>query len=61
MLTLATPSYQALKRILERRGADALAAGTTAPALLQSGDQIRAIDEYHAFFEQHAQSATPSS
>jgi transposase len=60
VLTLSTPSYQALKRILERRSADALDA-RTAPALLQSGDQIRAIDEYQAFFEQHSQSATPSS
>jgi transposase len=60
VLTLATPSYQALKRILERRSADALEA-RAAPALLQSGDQIRAIDEYQVFFEQHAQSATLSS
>jgi transposase len=61
VLTLATPSYQALKRILERRGAGALDAGVAAPALLQSGDDIRAIDEYQAFFEQHSQSAPPSS
>jgi transposase len=60
VLTLATPSYQALKRILERRGTEALAAAD-APALTQSGDVIRAIDEYQAFFEQHAQSAAPSS
>jgi hypothetical protein len=60
VLTLATPSYQALKRILERRSADALDA-RPAPALLQSGDAIRAIDEYQAFFEQHSQSAPLSS
>jgi transposase len=60
VLTLPTPSYQALKRILERRGVDAPAA-TDAPSLTQSGDAIRAIDEYQAFFEQHAQSAAPSS
>ena len=59
VLTLALPSYQALKRILERRAAVAVAA-TDAPALMQSGDAIRAIDDYHAFFEQHAQSAPPS-
>jgi transposase len=61
VLRLATPSYQALKRILERRSADALAAGAAAPVLLQSGDAIRAIDEYQAFFEQHSRSATLSS
>jgi transposase len=55
VLTLATPSYQSLKRILERCAA--VAHGTVAPALTQSGDAIRAIDDYHAFFEQHAQSA----
>jgi transposase len=62
VLTLATPSYQALKRILERHSTDALAAvSAAAPMLLQSGDVIRAIDEYQAFFEQHSQSATLSS
>ncbi len=59
VLRLATPSYQALKRILERRTADVLEA-RAAPALLQSGDQIRAIDEYQAFFEQHSENAPPS-
>jgi transposase len=61
VLTLATPSYQALKRILER-SADAHAAGSAAlPVLLQSGDDIRAIDEYQAFFEEHSRSAPLSS
>ena len=55
VLTLATPSYQSLKRILERRAA--AAPGTDAPVLTQSGDTIRAIDDYQAFFERHAQSA----
>lgn len=59
-LTLATPSYQALKRILERRDADALAAGAAAPVLMQSGADIRAIEEYQAFFEQHSKSVPPS-
>jgi hypothetical protein len=59
VLTLATPSYQALKRILERRNADALKA-RAAPALLQSGDEIRAIDDYQTFFEQHSENAPPS-
>jgi transposase len=60
VLTLATPSYQSLKRIVERRTAAAAAHDTHAPALTQSGDAIRAIDDYHAFFEQHAQSEPPS-
>jgi transposase len=59
VLTLATPSYQALKRILERRNADALKV-RAAPALLQSGDEIRAIDDYQTFFEQHSENAPPS-
>jgi transposase len=60
VLTLAGPSYQAVKRILERRAAAmAPLAGDT--ALVQSGDAIRAIDEYQAFFESYSQSTTPSS
>jgi transposase len=55
VLTLATPSYQALKRVLERRAG--AANGVTSPTLMQSGEAIRAIDDYHAFFEQHARSA----
>jgi transposase len=55
VLSLATPSYQSLKRILERR--TAAAHGTDTPALTQSGEAIRAIDDYQAFFERHAQSA----
>ena len=61
VLTLATPSYQALKRILERRAAVAGEHSADTAALRQSGDEIRAIDEYQAFFEQHCQSAPPSS
>lgn len=60
VLTLATPSYQALKRVLERRDADARAAGAGAPVLMQSGADIRAIEEYQAFFEQHSKSVPPS-
>jgi transposase len=61
VLTLATPSYQALKRILERRPAVTHERSADASALRQSGDEIRAIDEYQTFFEQHAQSAPPPS
>lgn len=60
VLTLATPSYQQLKRILERRSAAAEPNADTV-TLTQSGSVIRAIDDYQAFFEQHAQSAALSS
>lgn len=59
VLTLAEPSYQALKRILERRRATATASG--AMTLVQSGEAIRAIDDYQAFFDQHAHSTDLSS
>jgi len=49
VLQLPMPSYQALRRVLERR---AVPAAET--ELAQSGDDIRQIDEYHAFWEQHA-------
>jgi transposase len=57
VLTLAVPSYQALRRLLERRAAATPA--VTPPPLTQSDATIRAIDDYHAFWEQHAQSAPP--
>jgi hypothetical protein len=57
VLALAMPSYQALKRILDRRAAEAPV--PPAAALTQSGADIRAIDEYHTFWEQHAQGDTP--
>ena len=57
VLTLATPSYQALKRILERRAAAVASSAAPPPTLLQSGEAVRAIDDYRVFFEQHAHSA----
>jgi transposase len=57
VLTLATPTYQALKHILQRTAA---AEHSAAPPLTQSSEMIRAIDDYQAFFEQHSQSAPPS-
>ncbi|MGH8749781.1 MAG: IS21 family transposase [Burkholderiales bacterium] len=60
VLTLATPSYQALKRILERTAAANESQHAGAPALMQSGDAIRALDEYQAFWEQHSQSVVSS-
>lgn len=61
VLTLAAPSYQAVKRILERRAAATTPLAGAYTALVQSGDAIRALDEYQAFFESHSQSTTPSS
>lgn len=62
VLTLSTPTYQALKRILTRAAAaQEAAAAAGQPALQQSGDAIRPIDEYRAFFEQHCSSANASS
>lgn len=55
VLTLSMPSYQALKRILERYAASEKAtAAARAAALQQSGHQIRAIDEYRAFWEEYS-------
>lgn len=51
VLTLATPSYQALKQLLERRAAQP----AETPSLIQAGEHIRDLAEYHAFWEHHAQ------
>jgi hypothetical protein len=56
VLTLSTPSYQAVKRLLEQRAA-ASANGADEPALTQTGDDIRPVGDYQVFFEQHAESA----
>ena len=50
VMTMSQPSYQALKRILERQAADTERRAAT-PDLQQSGPHIRDIEEYHAFFE----------
>jgi transposase len=61
-LSLSTPSYQAVKRALQRAGA---AHGTDAAQPLQQvGPEIRDLAEYQAFFEQHSQvlrTATPAT
>jgi transposase len=56
LLAAGCLSYQAVRRALERRCAQPSAA---APALRQSGAEVRAIAEYQAFWERHAQSAPP--
>lgn len=58
VLTLSTPSYQAVRRLLEQRAA-ANSDRPREPALIQTGDDIRPITEYLTFFEQHAEGATP--
>ncbi len=50
VMTMSQPSYQALKRILERHVADT-ELHRMIPDLQQSGPHIRQIEEYHAFFE----------
>lgn len=51
VLALTQSSYQALKRILERQAVHVNEVAT--PSLQQSGELIRSIDEYHAFFEHY--------
>lgn len=53
-LRLSTPSYQAVKRLLQQADAKA---GAATPTLTQSGPEIRALSEYQSFFEQHAHEA----
>ena len=57
-LSLSQPTYQTLKRILERQPS-ASATATATPTLTQSGELIRSIDEYHAFFE-HCVRSSPN-
>ena len=59
VLTLSAPTYQALKRVLEHHAAEQEARAAADPVTLQqSGAHIRAIEEYHAFFERHAAQPT---
>jgi hypothetical protein len=51
VLCLSRPSYQALKRILERTHAAAAADAS----LQQAGPHIRSIAEYQAFWDFHAE------
>lgn len=52
VLHLSRPSYQALKRILERTANNAAAASTS---LQQAAPHIRSIEEYQAFWDYHAE------
>jgi transposase len=56
VLSLSRPSYQALKRILERT-VNRAATVAAAASLQQSGSHIRSIEEYQAFWDFHTQSS----
>ena len=59
VLTLSRPSYQAVKRILTRCAAEEEARAAAGPASLQqSGQDIRAIEEYRAFWEEYSRMPT---
>lgn len=61
VLRLSRPSYQALKRILERTAGNAATVPASA-SLQQAGLHIRSIEEYQAFWDFHTeQSATDPS
>ena len=47
-------SYAAVKRALARRAAATAAAQPPAPAVAQAGPHIRALTEYHTFWETHS-------
>ena len=60
VLTLSQPSYQALKRILERTPrAPKRALPPTAHAAA-AGSHIRAIEEYQAFWDEYCRAAAPN-
>jgi hypothetical protein len=61
VLALSTPTYQALKRILQRQAAANAEPGaaTECPALQQSGSHIRAIEQYQAFWEEYSRQPLP--
>jgi len=54
-------SYAAVKRALERAAATASTAPAPGAGLEQSGDHIRPLTEYHAFWERHSQSHSHST
>jgi hypothetical protein len=55
VLTLSKPSYQALKRILQRQAAaEEARAAAGHPSLQQCGQDIRAIEDYQAFWEEYS-------
>src|SRR6202008_4734905 len=58
VLKLSQPSYQALKRILERQvAAKEASAAADKLRLQQHGEHIRAIGEYQSFWDEYCQAA----
>jgi transposase len=58
VLRLSQPSYQALKRILERQAAAKEASAVTDKSQLQQqGEHIRAISAYQSFWDEYCQQA----
>ncbi len=56
VLTLSRPSYQALKRVLDRQvSAEDARAAAEPPSLRQTGRDIRAIEEYRSFWDEYSQ------
>ncbi len=53
LLEIDSASYRTLARLVERKTL-AREAAAQAPALTQSAPEIRAIDDYQHFFDQHA-------
>ena len=60
VMSLSRPTYQTLKRILERQAADT-ARRANPPDLQQTGPHIRDLEEYQAFFEYAQIYADPST
>ncbi|HVH81554.1 MAG TPA: IS21 family transposase, partial [Stellaceae bacterium] len=62
VLRLSQPSYQALKRILERQAAAKEAsAAADQPRLQQHGEHIRAISEYQSFWDEYCRQAAAAA
>ena len=54
VLTLSKPTYQAVKRILTQQAEQEASAAAARPSLQQSGNDIRALGEYQAFWDEYA-------
>jgi hypothetical protein len=55
VLTLSRPSYQAVKRILERHAEEQARAGAEQSSLQQAGQDIRGVEDYRSFWEEYTQ------
>ena len=54
VLALSKPTYQAVKRILMQQAEQEASAAATRPSLQQSGQEIRALEEYQAFWDEYS-------